>query len=176
MKIVVIGYAGSGKSTISKSISQAYDVPLLYLDCVHFLPNWEKRKLEEEIEIVENFFNENDNWIIDGNYFNVLFEERLEKADKIVLFNFGRLSCLYRAYKRSIEYRGKPRESINPECDEIMDFDFIKHILFDRKKEKEVYDRVAKTYVDKISIISNQKELDSLYNELGVKHENTSNC
>lgn len=168
MKIVVIGYAGSGKSTISKRIAQKYNLPLLYLDCVHFLPNWQKRDLKEEREIVCQFINENENWIIDGNYFDVLFDERLEKADKIVVFKFGRLSCLYRAYKRSIEYRDKPRESMNNECEEIMDIDFIKHILFDRGAEKTVYENVINKYSNKVIVINNQKELDKFNLKLGA--------
>lgn len=168
MKIVVIGYAGSGKSTMSKRIAQKYNLPLLYLDCVHFLPNWGKREPQEEREIVSQFINDNDDWIIDGNYFDVLFDERLEKADKIVVFKFGRLSCLYRAYKRSIEYRDKPRESMNPECNEIMDLDFIKHILFDRNSEKQVYENVISKYSNKVTVINNQKELDKFNLELGV--------
>lgn len=168
MKIVVIGYAGSGKSTMSKRIAQKYNLLLLYLDCVHFLPNWGKRELQEEREIVSQFIDDNDNWIIDGNYFDVLFDERLEKADKIVVFKFGRLSCLYRAYKRSIEYRDKPRESMNPECNEIMDLDFIKHILFDRNSEKQVYENVINKYSNKVTVINNQKELDKFNLELGA--------
>lgn len=166
MKIVVIGYAGSGKSTISKNIADKYNLSLLYLDCVHFLPNWNKRSLVEEQQMVKEFLDNNDNWIIDGNYFDVLFDERLLAADKILLFNFGRLSCLYRACKRSIKYKNKTRESMNPECDEVIDLDFIKHILFDRKEEEKVYNEVVNKYKEKTTVINNQKELDGLRKEL----------
>lgn len=166
MKIVVIGYSGSGKSTIAKNIADKYNLALLYLDCVHFLPNWNKRSLDEEKQIVSDFLNNNENWVIDGNYFDVLFNERLEDADKILLFNFGRLMCLYRACKRSIMYKNKTRESINPECEEVIDLAFIKHILYDRKDEEKVYQEVINKYKDKTIVVSNQKELDSLKKEL----------
>lgn len=166
MKIIVIGYAGSGKSTLSKSIAENYDLALLYLDVVHFLPNWEKRSLNEEQAIVKDFLDKNKDWIIDGNYFEVFFNERLEQADKIILFNFGRLACLFRACKRSFKYRNKTRESMNPECDEVIDMAFIKHILFDRKDETKVYKEVVNKYKDKIVIVNNQKELDNLHKQI----------
>lgn len=166
MKILVIGYSGSGKSTVSKTIADAYNLPLLYLDCVHFLPKWEKRDAIEEKKIVSDFMTNNDKWVIDGNYFDVLFEERLKEADKIVLLDFGRLTCLYRAYKRSIEYKDKERESMNPECDEIMDAAFIKHILIDRKDERKIYKDIINKYENKMVIIDSQKKLDRLYSDI----------
>ena len=39
-KIMVIGFSGSGKSTISKMISNTLNIPVLYLDRVHWLENW----------------------------------------------------------------------------------------------------------------------------------------
>lgn len=176
MKILVIGYSGSGKSTVSKTISESYGLPLLYLDCVHFLPQWQKRDSKEEMNIVEDFLDNNKDWVIDGNYFDVLFERRLQEANKIVLLDFNRMICLFRAYKRSIEYKNKKRESINPDCDEVMDIAFIKHILFDRKNEKIVYDKLIKKYEEKMIIIDSQKKLDKLYSNIRGGYESISDC
>ena len=52
MKIAVIGYSGSGKSTLAKRISEEYSLPLLYLDTVHWLPDWCERDTEEAQKIV----------------------------------------------------------------------------------------------------------------------------
>ena len=166
MKIAVIGYSGSGKSTLSKFIADKYNLPLLYLDCVHFLPYWNRRSIEDEKEIVSKFLDDNKNWIIDGDYFDVYFEERLRQADKIILLTFNRFSCLYRAYKRSVEYKNKERESMCPQCEEVIDFPFIKHILFDRKNDTKKYNEVYKKYQTKIIVINNQKELDKIYENL----------
>ena len=40
MKIAIIGYSGSGKSTLASLFAKKYDLPLLYLDTAHFLPDW----------------------------------------------------------------------------------------------------------------------------------------
>ena len=170
MKIAVIGHSGTGKSSLSKSISVTYKIPLLYMDCVHFLPGWNKRSVNEEREIVGQFLKENDDWIIDGSYFKVLLDERLELADKIILLELNRFSCLLRAYKRSVEYKNKPRESITQGCHEVIDWDFIKHILFERNKNAKIYQEIKDKYKEKLIIVNNQRELDELYKDFNVKN------
>lgn len=44
MKIAVIGYSGSGKSTLAGVLGERYDIPVLHLDRVHFLPDWQERE------------------------------------------------------------------------------------------------------------------------------------
>ena len=66
-KIMVIGFSGSGKSTISKMISDILNIPVLYLDKVHWLPNWIENDAKTECKIVSNFLKDNDSWVIDGN-------------------------------------------------------------------------------------------------------------
>ena len=68
MRIVIIGYSGSGKSTLAKTLGKHYNIPVLHLDSVHFLSGWVERDRNEFNEIVKKFINENESWIIDGNY------------------------------------------------------------------------------------------------------------
>ncbi len=167
MKIAIIGYAGSGKSSLAGYIGNKYNIPVLYLDCIHWLPGWIERKREEEIKIAESFLNNNLDWVIDGTYTRVTFVRRLKEADKIIFMNFNRFTCLYRAFKRFFEYRGKSRESITAGCDEKIDFEFVKWILYKGrgKKRKEIYREVLKEYKGKVIVINNQKELNLYRNK-----------
>ena len=97
MKIAVIGYSGSGKSTLAKLISEEYSLPLLYLDTVHWLPDWCERDTEEAQKIVSDWMDTHDSWVIDGNYRKYSRERKFEEADYIVFLAFPRLRCLYRA-------------------------------------------------------------------------------
>ena len=115
-KIMVIGFSGSGKSTISKMISNTLNIPVLYLDKVHWLEDWVENDKESECKIVSDFLENNDSWVIDGNYSHMSFRERLEKSDLIVFMNFNRFNCLFRAFKRLFENRGKTRESMADNC------------------------------------------------------------
>ena len=94
MKIAVMGFSGSGKSTLAKDLGRAYHIPVLHLDRVHWTRGWKERPLGKRQEIVRNFMDTKDSWVIDGNYNKLEYERRLFEADQIVFMSFNRLSCL----------------------------------------------------------------------------------
>lgn len=167
MKIAIIGYSGSGKSTLAASLAKKHDLPLLYLDTTHFLPDWVIRPTEERAKIVEEFLDTHENWVIDGTYTKVFYERRLSEADEIIFMNFNRFACFFRAWKRYRTYRGKARESIAEGCHEKFDREFMMWILRNSrtKKHKENYRRVMTEYADKVIVIRNQRELTRFFEE-----------
>ena len=146
MKIAIIGYSGSGKSTLANFLGQHYNCQVLHLD---------------KIDDVSTFMLQSD-WIIEGNYSACLYEERMREADCIVYFNFNRVNCLYRAFRRYLTYRGKTRPSMAEGCNEKFDFAFVKWILLDGRSKKyvEQYNVVVKNYSDKTIILKNQRQLN----------------
>ena len=42
----------------------------------------------------------------------------MQDADQIIFLNFSPLTCLFRAFKRYLKYRGKVRESMAAGCQE----------------------------------------------------------
>lgn len=167
MKIAVLGYSGSGKSTLAKQLSERYGLPILYIDTFQFLPNWRERDKAERLSLMQEFLARNDSWVIDGNYTSVLFDERLEAADRIIFMDFSRLSCLFRVIKRYSQNKNRSRESMASGCNEKLDLDFFLWVLFKgRDKNRRVIFRDAITrYREKTTIIRNQKELDSFLKE-----------
>lgn len=160
MKIAIIGYSGSGKSTLARQLGDIYNCSVLYLDKAHFKENWIERDDETARGMVREFLNNNESWIIDGNYTNLLREERLEEADIIVFMCFSRLTCLYQAYNRYKTYKGKTRESMAAGCSEKLDLEFIKWILVDgrSKEKKKQYAETINKYNQKIIILKNTKQ------------------
>ena len=55
MKIAILGYSGSGKSTLARALGELYGVPVLHLDTVQFLPDWQVREQDEQLAIVQDF-------------------------------------------------------------------------------------------------------------------------
>lgn len=163
MKIAILGYSGSGKSTLTKLLANHYNIPFLFLDTVQFEANWKERDRDEAREIVYNFM-QNDSWVIDGNYSGFYQRERLEQADKIILLDFQRRICLYRAYKRYLKNKNTTREDMANGCIEKMDFEFVWWILHEgRTKEKRNhYKEIEKEFKNKIVVLKNPKEV-SLY-------------
>lgn len=162
MKIAILGYSGCGKSTLAKYLSTHYDIPLLYLDTVHFEANWKEREREEAISIVADFMNNKD-WVIDGNYASLLQNERLEQADHIIYMSFSRWNCLFRAYRRYKSNKNTSRESMAGGCKEKMDLDFIFWILYKGRtpEKKHYYNNIINKYHRKSTVLKNQRELDN---------------
>ena len=168
MKIAITGYSGSGKSTTARIIGEKYNIPVLHLDSVHWLKNWQERNREESKKIVAHFMKENESWVIDGNYKAFMQAERFEQADIILYFSFNRFTCLLRAVKRWLEYRGSTRPDMTEGCNEKLDFEFIKWILWDgRTAEKQKnYKNMCNKYSKKVVILKNQRQLDEFIKSL----------
>ena len=171
MKIAIVGYSASGKSTLAAYLGKLCGVPVLHMDTVRFLPGWVERAKEEQVRIVEDFMNENaeTGWVIDGNYTSILYERRMQEADRILFLNFSRLACLHRARKRYRTYRGRVRESSAEGCEEKLDREFVRWILIDgRTRERRArYAALGAQYPEKFTVIKNQRRLTAYMAEVG---------
>lgn len=167
MKIAIIGYSGSGKSTLAGYLGEKYQIPVLYLDSVYWLPGWKSREREEYAGIVKNFLDTNNSWVIDGNYTHAEYDRRMEEADEIIFLNFNRFSCLCRAVRRYFIYRGKTRESMGEGCKEKIDLEFVWWILHAgrTRKVKRRYRDILQKYEEKSMVIKNQRELTKYIDE-----------
>lgn len=131
-RILVIGSAGSGKSTLSRKLHYILDLPVVHLDTYYWNADWVPKPNEEWNNIVEQFINE-EHWIMDGNYSRTM-DIRINKADLIIFLDMPRLLCIYRIIKRRIIYHKKTRPDMNQECPEKLDWDFVKWVWNYRKK------------------------------------------
>lgn len=168
MKIAVLGYSGSGKSTLAARLGKLYCAPVLHLDKVHFLPDWAERGLAEKRKIVGDFLNENESWIIDGNYTKLFYNERTEQADKIVILLFGRFTCLRRVIKRYRANKGRTRPDMAEGCAEKLDGEFVRWVLRDgrTKSKKAQFKAVREKFPDKTTVLKNQRRLDEFIQSL----------
>lgn len=168
MKISVIGYAGSGKSSFATKLGIHYNIETTYLDKLHFEPGWVERDKETRNTMIKTIL-KNDKWIIDGSYTSAVIE-RFEQADQIFFFNFNRLKCLYGALVRKIKYRNKPRRSMTEGNKEKFDFKFMVWILFDgrTKKKREFYRNLVKLYSDKVIVFKNRRQVNCYLKSLGI--------
>lgn len=161
---MIIGYSGSGKSTLARFVSEAEQLPLLHLDSVQFTANWEERDKTEARQIVAEFLKQ-DGWVIDGNYSDYLYEQRLAEADRIIFLNFPRWTCLRRVMMRNKLYKGRTRPDMASGCIEKLDLAFIWWILYKGRngRKRQQYEAVLEQYGDKVAVISNQEALDAFY-------------
>lgn len=128
MKIQIIGYSGSGKSTLAKKLADHYGLKHLYMDSVKFYDDMKERSPQEQAALVRGFLKANDDWVIDGNYYEIA-PERYELCDEIYYLDFPRLFCLKEALKRYFKNRNQFRESLG--CIESFDFSFFLWIIYE---------------------------------------------
>ncbi|MFA5482620.1 MAG: AAA family ATPase [Bacilli bacterium] len=171
MKITIVGYSGSGKSSLARTLGNHFNINVLHLDSVHFLSNWIERDEEEEKIIVEKFLKENTSWIIDGNYSKLYFDQRMQESDIIIILLFNRFNCFFRVLNRYNKYKGKSRPDITQGCYEKLDKEFISWILY-RGRNKIIRKRFYKLklqYHHKVVIIKNQKQMNNYIRKYIVK-------
>ena len=170
MKIALLGFSGSGKSTLARKLAAHHGAEVLYLDSVHWLPGWREREREEEVEIVTEFLNTHEEWVIDGNYRKICFDRRMEEADLIIIMNFSRICRLFRILRRYFTYKGRTRESIAPDCPERINGEFLSWVLFKgcTRAHKKQHRELAARYGEKVRFIRNQKQLSAFEKECGL--------
>ncbi len=165
-KIVIIGYSGSGKSTLAQQLGNQHKCEVMHLDCIHWLPGWNERDKSEVIQIVSEFLDSHDSWIIDGNYSYACFERRLNEATQIIFLDFPVHICLYRVLKRYFSNRGKSRESMTEGCDEKIDWEFFWWIIHEgrKKSKKEWYKKIYEENRNKTIILKNPRMVQKFIN------------
>lgn len=170
MKVAIIGYSGSGKSTLAREIGVVNDIPVLHLDTVQFLPNWQVKEDKEAFKEVSDFM-AREQWIIEGNYTRYHQAQRLEEATWIIWLKFSRWACLKRVIKRYIKYQGTTRPDMAKGCEEKLDWEFITWVLYKgRTRDKQQhYQNIVNRYPDKMTIIKNQRQLNKIKNVM-LKH------
>lgn len=158
-KIVIIGYSGSGKSTLAQELGNRLGCEVLHLDCVHWLPGWKERDNAGQNQIVSEFMDSHNSWVIDGNYKSACYARRMKEATQIIFLDFPVYLCLYRVWKRYFTYRGKSRESMSEGCEEKIDKEFIWWIIHEGRDKihKARYRKVCKEYSEKTVILKNPK-------------------
>jgi hypothetical protein len=113
-RILVIGPAGSGKSTFSRALSTRTGLPVVHLDLHYWRPHW-VRPSEDEWREQQRDLLSGDAWIADGNDLQPL-DLRLERAEDIVLLDTPWWICARRAFLRGLR---RPAAWMPPEgCDD----------------------------------------------------------
>jgi len=112
-RVLVIGMAGSGKSTFSRSLSGRTGVPTVHLDVHSWKPGW-VRPSEDEWRETQRSLLAGDAWIADGNDPETL-DLRLERADTVVILETPWWICAARALARGLR---KPVGELPEGCED----------------------------------------------------------
>jgi len=123
-KILVIGCAGAGKSTFSRTLGARLDLPVTHLDRLFWQPGWVATPTDRWREIQRGLVAA-DSWVLDGNYIKDA-DIRLAAADTVIFLDFPRWLCLTRVLRRTIASRRRDTQA--PGCPDKVDREFLSWI------------------------------------------------
>lgn len=139
-RILIIGNAGSGKTTFARKLSCKLQLPLVHLDKLFWCGEWEHlsreafdAQLQAELEKTQ--------WIIDGN-FNRTIPHRLNYCDTVIFFDLPTVACLAGITKRILSNYGKTRSDMGGHCVERFDLQKIslyRNVLTFNRQHRKIY-------------------------------------
>ncbi|PKM25810.1 MAG: shikimate kinase [Gammaproteobacteria bacterium HGW-Gammaproteobacteria-13] len=122
MKLILLGNAGSGKSTLSKKLIAREPAARLSLDEVAFHNGAERRPLEESIADVEKFIQSHNHWIIEGCYADII-EAIVHECDELIFLNPGIDTCIAHCRSRPWEpEKFNSRQEQDENLDNLIDW------------------------------------------------------
>jgi adenylate kinase family enzyme len=117
-RIAVVGNAGAGKTTLSRSLARIHQLPLTHVDSIQFLAGMQIRPHKESIAIL-NEIQDRQEWIIEGYGPLDIIEKRFQMADRVIFIDFPIWRHFWWCTKRQVKNAWSKREELPEGCDEF---------------------------------------------------------
>ena len=124
LKVLVFGNSGSGKSTLARGYSDKYGLSHLDLDVLAWQDTNPPTRLplHESATNVQEFLENNQEWIIEGCYSDLL-ELVINQASEIVFLNPGEETCISNCRERPWEpHKYESPEEQNKNLNMLLDW------------------------------------------------------
>lgn len=121
-KIMVIGSPGSGKSVLSRRLSEITGIPLYHMDNLYWRSDRTHITRPELMEAVEAIMRTSE-WIIDGNYIGTM-GQRMQGAETIIYLDIPEEVCV-----EGIKSRIGTKRADLPWVEETLDEELLKFVL-----------------------------------------------
>jgi adenylate kinase family enzyme len=127
-RVLVMGCAGSGKSTFGRRLADKLGLPFVSIDQIYWQPGWREPKPEEFAAKMTREA-EKPGWVMDGNYTTSgAGELRRTRADTVLWFDLPRRVCMFSVIRRSATGYGRVPPEMAPGCPEKFDWVFLRYV------------------------------------------------
>jgi adenylate kinase family enzyme len=100
-QVVVLGCAGSGKTTFARRLGERTGAPVISLDAI-WQPQWTADDVAK-FRILMKQAHAGETWVSEGNFAVATFDIRLPRATLVVWLDRPRLFCAWRAITRVVQ-------------------------------------------------------------------------
>jgi adenylate kinase family enzyme len=101
-RIVILGCAGSGKTTLARQLGERTGAPVICLDAI-WQPHWDSKEVPAFRTLIEQA-HAKDEWISDGNFAAATFDIRLPRATLVIWLERSKLFCAWHAITRVFKH------------------------------------------------------------------------
>lgn len=133
-RVMIVGQPGAGKSWLAKQIGARTGLPVMHMDTIFFKEGWTLRERSERIEMARQV-EAGDAWIFEGGM-PATYDNRLDRADTLIVLEFPLLLRMWRVFWRTVKYYGRTRPDVPEGCPERFNYGFWKWIWDTRKSAR----------------------------------------
>ena len=162
-RINVTGNAGSGKTTLAKTLGHLLTIPVIHFDQIVWQPNWQKTPPETRQKAEEKLFSQKQ-WIIDGVSHTVR-----EQADLVLFLDIPAYKCTFRALKRTIRHLFIQRSELPENCPEYQIIPYLFKLIWRFPKEAGAEIILEAQTSPKYRIIKTDKDIAQIVQELEMR-------
>jgi adenylate kinase family enzyme len=164
-RILIVGDAGRGKSSLASKISQKLGIPHYSTDNFYYEVKFSKlRDRQESIDAISRIF-QNERWIVEGTTRHLILSG-LDSADIIIHLRFKNIPTQWLVLiKRYIERSGEVTENLGGLLK------LMKHVLYKKyhlrhRKGKLTPTEIIEPHQHKVITLSSFKEIDRFIDSL----------
>lgn len=160
-KISIIGPGGSGKSTLARELGDKLGIEVFYLNKIWWKDKDQHISDEEFEQIQKDIIENNDEFILDGNYLATL-DLRIAASDTIIFLDFPTSTNLKQSFKKNLTEDNSDNK--NPDLDHTgkIDLKYINWLInFEKEDRKFIHDKLNEIKLEKkVVIIDNYNKME----------------
>jgi adenylate kinase family enzyme len=162
-RILIVGDAGRGKTTLAQRLSEKLNIPKYSTDDYFYEVKFSKpRDKQEAIRTISMLYH-NECWIVEGTT-QWLWQPGLESADIILHLTYGSIFAQWYALIKR-RFARKNAETLG----EL--FRLLKHVFYKRygigyRKGKIPHEQIIAPYKEKVTVLTSFKDIDAFLESL----------